>query len=216
MLLSHRRNRHVLLTCILAAAASTILALALTARADASDIGWIYPNPAVKAVFPRPEPCASRPPDATATLPYPGQFTVSSPDASYSDPCGYVVDASVAATPTGFAFVGAAPPDNYKTQSACNQLRMSVTIYNLSAGKFTTLAWGRFRGNWTAKYGKYGCELLQVAGFWPLGGNGGESVLYFAAPMWPTTWRVAASANAETSSGSFPLPVAILGVSEHF
>jgi hypothetical protein len=210
MLLSHRRNRRVLLTCILAAAASTILALALTARADASDIGQPHPNPPVGVVFPWSEPCASQAPDATATLPYPGKFILSSPDTSYgSHPCrGYVVDASVAATPNGDALVGVEPPSNYLTQPVtCNWLRMSVTFYNVSAGKFTLLARGKLRGDWIPSFG---CELQEVEGFLPFGPG------YLAAPIWPTTWRVAASVRAETGGGSFLLPVTIVGISQHF
>jgi hypothetical protein len=208
MLLSHRGNRHVLLTCILAAAASTILALALTARADASDIGLIYPKPVVQAVFPGSVPCASRAPDATATLPHPGAFTVESPFSYNSDSCGYIVDASVAATPE--ADITISPPKNYEAaEETCKWLRMSVTFYMKSWGVFTPYESGKFRGVWL--WG-YGCFLAEDNK-----GNIGQGdepdVTIPWGYTWPTTVRVAASVHAETGLGSVQLPVTITGSS---
>jgi hypothetical protein len=201
MLLSHLRNRHVLLTCILAAAASTILALALTARADASEI-----------VFHWPDFCANQQADADAWLYYPDQpFTTSSGDASYSTtPCGrYIVDIVVEATPGGEAEVSAGPGISL-TYSNCNALRESMTVYDLapypSPWKATTVASGNFRGNWSFVGG---CHLTQVVGSSSL-----QALWERASYSTPTSaadWRVAASAYLETGSGRHALPVTISG-----
>jgi len=201
MFLSSRRNRHVRLTCILAAAVSTILACAVTARADASEI-----------VFHWPDFCANQQEDATAWLLYPDQpFTTSSGDASYSTtPCGrYIVDIVVEATPGGEAEVSAGPHISL-TYSNCNALRESMTVYDLapypSPWKATTVASGNFRGKWSFVGG---CYLTQVAGSPPFRVDWERAT--YSASTGAAFWRVAASAHLETSSGWRFLPVTISG-----
>jgi len=204
MLLSHRRNRHVLLMCILAAAACAILAPALTARADAESIR-----------FPWPDFCATQAPDAIGPLTYPSTLAFSRDIPYWTTPCGrYIFDVGIY-PPFKFGSVTVEPwgIDPASDQWQCNALRMRVTLYNLSAGKFTSVADGKFRGEW---HGTGDCFLRQVVGsssFWT--GTryqwGEPGVGYW--PVYPsTTLRVAASAGLEGIDGPSALPVVIEAV----
>jgi hypothetical protein len=204
MLLSHRRNRHVLLTCMMAAAVSTALALTLTTRADA----WsISPN-----VF-LADYCANQQHDASAQLGYPDSpFTRSSGDASYSTtPCGrYIVDIFVEATPGGEAEVSAQPSVSLTTPDSCSALRESLTVYDLAPypypWKATTVASGNFRGTWSYVGG---CSLTQVVGSPSLQAIWEQAS--YSAQTGTAIWRVAASAYLDTGSGRHALPVTISG-----
>jgi hypothetical protein len=163
--------------------------------------------------------CATQAPNATASLPYPGSFQVSSSDTSYSGQLcpRYVVDATVAATPWGWATVGARP--NIKlSPSICNALHVRVSVYGrplLSPG-LVLLQSGSFDGH-TGQDPLWGpgCYLQQTSGQ-PFGtsGIGDASATYTASPGWATTWRVTASATLDTIYGSLPIPVTIFGSSD--